>query len=92
MTHLLATFGQFERRLISQRTKEALAVKKASGVRLARPPTMPQSVVRRIRRLRDRGLSLRAIAEELNEAGVPTAQSGKRWYAATVRHVLLRNS
>jgi hypothetical protein len=30
MAHVLATFGQFERRLISQRTKEALAVKKAS--------------------------------------------------------------
>jgi DNA invertase Pin-like site-specific DNA recombinase len=37
MAHMLATFGQFERRLISQHTKEALAVKKASGVRLGRP-------------------------------------------------------
>lgn len=92
MAHVLATFGQFERRLIGQRTKEALAANKASGVRLGRPPTMPQSVIRRIRRLRDRGLLLRAIAEELNEAGVPTAQGGKRWYAATVRHVLLRSS
>src|SRR5262249_26018227 len=34
MAHVLATFAQFERRLISQRTKEALAVKKAAGVRL----------------------------------------------------------
>src|SRR6476646_7602711 len=39
MANMLATFAQFERRLISQRTKEALAVKKASGVRLGRPPT-----------------------------------------------------
>ena len=31
---MLATFAQFERRLISQRTKEALAVKKAQGVGL----------------------------------------------------------
>jgi DNA invertase Pin-like site-specific DNA recombinase len=31
MAHVLATFGQFERRLISQHTKEALAVKKAAG-------------------------------------------------------------
>jgi DNA invertase Pin-like site-specific DNA recombinase len=92
MAHVLATFGQFERRLISQRTKEALAVKKASGVRLGRPPSLPQPVVRRIQRLRNRGLSLRAIAENLNDAGVPTAQGGKQWYAATVRHVLLRTS
>ena len=92
MAHVLTTFGQFERRLISQRTKEALAVKKDSGVRLGRPPTVPQSVVRRIRRLRARGLSLRAIADELNEAGVPTAQGGKQWYASTVRGVLARSA
>ena len=92
MAHVLATFGQFERRLISQRTNEALAIKKASGVRLGRPPTLPQSVVRRIQRQRARGDSLRKIAESLNESGVPTAQGGARWYAATVRHILLRTS
>jgi DNA invertase Pin-like site-specific DNA recombinase len=92
MAHVLATFGQLERRLIGQRTKEALAAKKAAGVRLGRPPTVPQSVVRRIRRQRARGDSLRAIAVGLNEDGVPTAQGGVQWYAATVRHVLLRTS
>src|SRR5580765_6093024 len=92
MATMLATFSQFERRLISQRTKEALAVKKAQGVRLGRPPTMPQAVVRRIQRQRARGDSLRKIAESLNKSGVPTAQGGARWYAATVRHVLLRTS
>jgi DNA invertase Pin-like site-specific DNA recombinase len=59
MAHVLATFGQFERRLISQRTKEALAVRKASGVRPGRPPNVPQSVVRRIQRLRARGCRCR---------------------------------
>jgi len=92
MANMLATFSQFERRLISQRTKEALAVKKASGVRLGRPRTMPQSVVRRIQRQRAQGDSLRRIAGDLNEAGVPTAQGGAQWYAATVRHVLLRTA
>jgi DNA invertase Pin-like site-specific DNA recombinase len=92
MANMLATFARFERRLISQRTKEALAVKKASGVRLGRPPTMPQTLVPRIQRQRGRGDSLREIAEDLNEAGVPTAQGGARWYAATVRHMVLRTS
>jgi DNA invertase Pin-like site-specific DNA recombinase len=92
MANMLGTFSQFERRLISQRTKEALAVKRASGVRLGRPPTMPHAVVRRIQRQRARGESLRKIAQDLNEAGVPTAQGGARWYAATVRHVLLRRT
>jgi DNA invertase Pin-like site-specific DNA recombinase len=89
---VLGTFGQFERRLIGQRTKEALAVKRASGMMLGRPPPVPQSVVRRIQRLRARGLSLRAIADELNESKVATAQGGKQWYAATVRGVLARSS
>jgi DNA invertase Pin-like site-specific DNA recombinase len=89
MAHVLATFGQFERRLIGQRTREALAAKKASGVRLGRPPTVRQAVVP-IQWLRGRGLSLRAIAAELNDSRVPTGQGGKRWYAATVRHILLR--
>ena len=44
MANVLATFAQFERRLISQRTREALAVKRAQGVRLGRPPTLPQAV------------------------------------------------
>jgi hypothetical protein len=73
-------------------TKEALAVKKATGVRLGRPPTLPTSVVRRIQRQRARGDSLQKIADDLNGAAVPTAQGGAQWYPATVRHVLLRTS
>jgi DNA invertase Pin-like site-specific DNA recombinase len=92
MANMLATFAQFERRLISQRTREALAVKRASGVRLGRPPTVPRAVAQRIRRQRARGDSLRKIAADLNTSGVPTAQGGRQWYAATVRHVLLRTS
>ncbi len=93
MANMLATFAQFERRLISQRTKEALAVKRASGIRLGRPLTLPQTVVRRIqRRSAHEATHSGKIAENLNVSGVPTAQGGRRWYAATVRHVLLRTS
>ena len=37
MASVLATFAQFERRLIGQRTKDALAIKRAQGVVLGRP-------------------------------------------------------
>src|SRR5262249_39335232 len=86
MAHVLATFGQFERRLIGERTKEALAAKKAARAKFGRPPTVPQGVVRRIQRERDRGALLHAIADGLNRDQVPTAQGGKALYAATVRH------
>ena len=49
MANMLATFAQFERRLISRRTKEALAVKRASGVGSA--------ARRRCRRLSSAGFS-----------------------------------
>ena len=91
MAHVLATFAQFERRLIAQRTREALAVKKSEGVRLGRPSAMPRKIVIRITRERAAGKSYAAIAERLNRDSVPTAQGGRRWYPSTVRHVLRRH-
>ena len=41
MANVLATFAQFERRSISQRTKDALAIKKAQGLKLGRPRVLP---------------------------------------------------
>jgi DNA invertase Pin-like site-specific DNA recombinase len=88
MAHVLATFAQFERRLIGQRTREALAQKKAQGVQLGRPRQLPKKVRARIKRRRTAGKSFAAIAEELNSAGVPTAHGGARWHPSTVRAVL----
>jgi DNA invertase Pin-like site-specific DNA recombinase len=88
MAHVLATFAQFERRLIGQRTREALAQKKAQGVQLGRPRQLPKKVRTRIKRRRAAGKSLAAIAGELNRDEVPTAHGGARWYPSTVRAVL----
>ncbi|MGZ3640375.1 MAG: recombinase family protein [Ktedonobacterales bacterium] len=88
MAIVLATFAQFERRLISQRTKDALAVKRAQGVRLGRPRQLPGRVVKRVKREHDQGRTLAAIATGLNEDQIPTAQGGKQWWPSTVRAVL----
>src|SRR5207247_7779623 len=79
MASVLATFAQFERRLIGQRTKDALAVKRSQGVRLGRPRLLHEDVVARIVSEREAGTSLAGIADSLNEDGVPTAQGGQRW-------------
>jgi DNA invertase Pin-like site-specific DNA recombinase len=88
MANVLAVFAQFERRLIGQRTREALAVKRDQGVRLGRPPALSRDLVMRIRRLRSRGGSLSAIAAALNRDSVPTGHGGLKWYPSTVRAVL----
>ena len=88
MANVLAVFAHFERRLIGQRTRDALAVKRSQGVRLGRPRQLPESVRGRIRKLRKRGFSLAAIATELDSEEVPTAQGGRRWYPSTVSAVL----
>jgi DNA invertase Pin-like site-specific DNA recombinase len=55
VANVLMTFAQFERKLIGQRTKDALAVKKQGGQRLGRPSAVPPAVVARIRRERAAG-------------------------------------
>lgn len=88
MANVLATFAQFERRLIGQRTKEAMAAKKAAGQKFGRPRTLPPKVVSRIRRERKKGMSLQAIADGLQADGIATAQGGARWWSSTVHAVL----
>ncbi|HEY5484617.1 MAG TPA: recombinase family protein [Propionibacteriaceae bacterium] len=88
MAAMLATFAQFERRLIGERTKSALAIKKAAGVRLGRPRLIPEEIVARIVAERSSGATLRAIADGLNRDAVPTAMRGRQWWVATVQGVL----
>jgi hypothetical protein len=88
MANVLATFAQFERRLIGQRTREALAAKRAQGVRLGRPLRLSSRIRQRIERERAAGRTLAAIADGLNADGIPTAQGGRQWWPSSVRAAL----
>jgi DNA invertase Pin-like site-specific DNA recombinase len=88
MANVLATFAQFERRLIGQRTKDALAVRRAHGVKLGRPRQLPGPLRHRIRSMHRQGISLAGIARRLNAEGVTTAQGGRAWHASTIRAIV----
>lgn len=87
MAGMMGVFAQLERDMIGERTKSALTIKRAQGVRLGRPPTLPQVVAQRIETARAAGQTWTAIAEDLNRDGVPTAHGGREWYPSTVAKV-----
>lgn len=87
LAHVIASVAQYERRLIGQRTRDALAVRRAAGVRLGRPRLLNPAVAARIRTARASGSTLQGVADELNAEGVPTA-TGRRWTLGMVRKVL----
>lgn len=88
LASVMASAAQWERRIIGQRTSEALAARRRAGVRLGRPPALPAEVRYRIAAERASGASLAAIADGLNAAGVPTVHGGRRWWPSTVAAAL----
>jgi hypothetical protein len=73
MANVLASFAQFERRLIGQGTREGLAAARAKGVRLGNPNRIkgrtPEAIRQRILKRHARGVSYHDIAP----SSMPTA-------------------
>jgi DNA invertase Pin-like site-specific DNA recombinase len=88
MAGVMASFAQYERRLIAQRTREALSALRSQGHRFGRPVALPAEIRNRVLAYRRQGYTLAAIADMLTDAGVATAQGGRRWWPSTVRAVL----
>lgn len=87
LASVMASAAEWEREIIGQRTRDALAAKKAAGATLGRPRALPAEVRARIMAARSGGASFAAIARHLEAEGVPTAQGGARWWPSTVRNI-----
>lgn len=80
-------FAQYERELISERTKAALDAKKARGDRLGRPRLAKPGVVRRIVLDRNAGLSFAKIASALEAEDILSPTGLPTWQVSTVRRI-----
>jgi DNA invertase Pin-like site-specific DNA recombinase len=87
-----ATVAEWERRLRSERTRAAVARRRAEGATLGTPRRAAAATVDKIGKLRAQGLSLQAIADELNRLRIPTARGGSKWRPSSVHSVLSRVS
>ena len=104
MRRMMDAFAEYERALIRARTKAALRVKRARGEKtggdcpigstvaddgkhLVAEPREARALAL-IRELRAGGMTIRAIAAELNKRGV--AARGRSWHPTTVARTLKR--
>jgi len=89
LANVTASVAEWERKIIGTRTREALAARKAAGVRLGRPRQLDPAIADRIRAERASGATFQAIADGLNAEGI-TTPTARPWSPTLVRKVALQ--
>jgi DNA invertase Pin-like site-specific DNA recombinase len=79
---ILGAVSEWERTRVIERSRRGLAAAREKG---AVQPTIAPSLKRRIARMRSAGMTLQAIVDELNAAGVPTVRGGSIWRPSSVQ-------
>jgi DNA invertase Pin-like site-specific DNA recombinase len=76
----------WERERLRERTHKGLQAARQNGRRAGRRAVADDPELReRIARMRAQGMTLQAIADRLNEEGVPTVRGGAKWRPSSVQ-------
>ena len=84
VANVMASVAEWERSVIGERTRDALAARKAQGLPISQPAVSGQ-VADRIAQLRATGMTYQAIADLLNEEKVPTLRGAAAWRVSSVQ-------
>jgi DNA invertase Pin-like site-specific DNA recombinase len=85
----LITLSGWERERIARRTRSGLAEVRAQGGAAGRPADSDRpDLSERIAAMRAAGMTLQAIADQLNAEGVPTLRGGAMWRPSSVQAAL----
>ena len=89
VANVMSSFAQFERQMISVRTKEALDAARSRGVQIGRRSAIRKDTRELILRLRlEAEWTATSIAQHLERSGEPAPQGGRRWHTSTVTRVI----
>jgi DNA invertase Pin-like site-specific DNA recombinase len=89
VANVIASVAQWERGVISERTRAALGALRAQGKPVGRPAVADdQALAHRIRAMRAEGWTLRAIANRLDDERVPTMRGSGKWQPSAIQSVL----
>jgi DNA invertase Pin-like site-specific DNA recombinase len=82
----LVAVGQWEGRRIAEQTKKGLAAARARRATTGRPAVEDiPALKQRIQTMRRAGMTLQAIADQLNQQNTPTLRGGKEWRPSSVQ-------
>ena len=83
---MLIEVSRWERIRLSERTRHGLEAARMSGKSTGRAAvTDDPELSERITQMRAQGMTLQAIADRLNEEGVPTVRGGTKWRHSSVQ-------
>lgn len=83
---VLSAVAQWERETIAARTRDGMAALRAKGLPTGRPAVADKpEIATRIQLMRARGMTLQAIADQLNTEHVPTIRGGSLWRPSSVQ-------